>query len=167
MSLSELSIYSKASCSIENLNMIATVDIVAGLASHVLYFIRGEHHMSAPMLFYSYTGLAIAVFILELQRGDQTYFMAGRNTVIHIYLYALTLFTSIIIYRVRFHRLHSFPGPLLARVSKLWHVYHARHSLNHQLIQRLHDEYGSFVRTGRRNIHARIYVNRTHSIRPL
>lgn len=66
MSLLELSIYSKASYLIENLNIIATIDIVASLTFYVLYFIYKEYHMSALMLFYLYIDLAIAIFILKL-----------------------------------------------------------------------------------------------------
>lgn len=109
---------------------------------------QARSRQSAPVLFYSYTALADAAFFLELQTDDQTYRGAVQNTTLHICAYTLTLFTSIIIYRVYFHRLHSFPGPFLARVLKLWHVYQARHSLNHQLILRLHKEYGPFVRIG-------------------
>lgn len=159
MNLSETSLFSTVNSGTRNLWIIAAVDIIAGFASHVLYFVHGEHHMNAPVLFYSYTALAGAAFFLELQTDDQTYRGAVQNTTLHICAYTLTLFTSIIIYRVYFHRLHSFPGPFLARVSKLWHVYQARHSLNHQLILRLHKEYGPFVRIGKRNTHRRIHVD--------
>ena len=120
---------------------------------------QARSRQSAPVLFYSYTALADAAFFLELQTDDQTYRGAVENTTLHICAYTLTLFTSITIYRVYFHRLHSIPGPFPARVSKLWHVYHARHSLNHQLILRLHKEYGPFVRIGKRNTHRRIHVD--------
>ena len=124
--------------------------VVAGLASHLLYYIRGEHHMNAPKIFYSYTALAIGVFIYELQICDGA-LSALRDTAVIIGADAGPLFLSIVIYRICFHRLGSFPGPVLARVSKFWNVYEARHSLNHLLMQKLHDEYGSFVRTGKRD----------------
>lgn len=40
--------------------------------------------------------------------------MTGQNTIIYIYLYALILFTSIIIYQVYFYRLYFFLESLLA-----------------------------------------------------
>ena len=125
--------------------------VIAGFASHILYFIRGEHHMNASLIFYAYIIIAIAIFVSQLQTGDQCFRSAVQNSLLYISAYSLALFTSISIYRVCFHRLRSFPGPFLARFSKLWHVYHVRHSLNHQLIQRLHEEYGPFVRTGKGN----------------
>ena len=145
----EISVSSNASSGSRNSWMIvAVVDIIADFASHQLYFIRGEHHINASILLYSYTALAVAVFFLELWI-DETYRGAVQNTTLHICAYTLMLFTSIIIYRVCFHPLHSFPGPFLARVSKFWHVYQARYSQNHQLLLRLYNEYGPFIRTGK------------------
>lgn len=130
--------------------MIATaVGVIASFASHQLYFISGENHMNAPLLFYSYITLAFAIFFLELQINDGTYRGAVQKIILNICACTSTLFASVIIYRVCFHRLHSFPKPFLARISKLWHVYQARHSQNDQLLLRLHQGYGPFVRTGK------------------
>ncbi|KAL8651746.1 MAG: hypothetical protein Q9210_003077 [Variospora velana] len=52
------------------------------------------------------------------------------------------------VYRKFFHRLRHFPGPWMAGITKFWHVYHCATSQNHLLLDRLHDEYGQFVRTG-------------------
>ena len=62
--------------------------------------------------------------------------------------YLSSLFVSIITYRTMFHRLHHFPGPALAKFSKLWHVAHCLGSKNHLLLDGLHKTYGDFVRTG-------------------
>lgn len=62
--------------------------------------------------------------------------------------YLSSLFTSILVYRLSFHRLGTFPGPVLARSSKLWHAWKVRYSKNHLLLDRLHHQYGDFVRTG-------------------
>ena len=131
--------------------MLALLEAIAGVASHLLYFTHGEHHMKAPLLFYSYSCLTFAVFIYELQTNDHVFYRAVKNTTVHVYAYIIPLFTSIVIYRAYFHRLRSFPGPFLAGVSKLWHMYQVRYSRNHQLMLELHKEYGSFVRTGKNN----------------
>ncbi|KAL8754101.1 MAG: hypothetical protein Q9184_005223 [Pyrenodesmia sp. 2 TL-2023] len=47
-----------------------------------------------------------------------------------------------------FHRLRHFPGPWTAGITKFWHVYHCATSQNHLLLDRLHGQYGQFVRTG-------------------
>ncbi|KAK8135353.1 hypothetical protein PG984_003293 [Apiospora sp. TS-2023a] len=62
--------------------------------------------------------------------------------------YLSSLCTSIIVYRLFFHATSSFPGPKLAGVTKLWHVFHTLDSKNFSFLQRLHLEYGPVVRTG-------------------
>lgn len=62
--------------------------------------------------------------------------------------FTLGLFLSITIYRLFFHRIRHFPGPLLAALSKLGHSYQCRYSQNHIVLERLHQRYGDFVRTG-------------------
>ena len=48
-----------------------------------------------------------------------------------------------------FHPLAKFPGPLLARTSKLWAAYiSATAGDQHRCLKRLHDRYGDVVRTG-------------------
>ncbi|KLO05397.1 cytochrome P450 [Schizopora paradoxa] len=56
---------------------------------------------------------------------------------------------SIISYRLSpFHRLYSFPGPLICRVTKLWVAYIAYSGQYHRYLKELHDTYGDFVRVG-------------------
>ncbi len=59
-----------------------------------------------------------------------------------------SLFFSIVVYRVFFHRTRHFPGPKLAAVSKFYHTLHATDSRQHLFLDRLHKQYGDFVRTG-------------------
>ena len=168
MNLSETSLSSTLSSGSRNSRIVgAAVDIIAGFTSRQLCFIHGEHHMNASILFYSYTALAVAVSFLELRIDDKTYRGPLQNTAFLIRAYTSTLFTSIIIYRAYFHRLHSFPGPFLARVLRLWHVYRARHSQNHQLLLRLHKDHGTFVRTGKQNTHTSVHVDLTTITRSL
>lgn len=63
--------------------------------------------------------------------------------------YLSTLLTSIVIYRLLFHATSSFPGPKLAAVTKLWHVYQTLDSTNFKFMHTLYERYGTFVRTGK------------------
>ena len=126
---------------------------VAGLASHWLYFVRGEHHLHAPLLFYGYILVAISIYVYERSQAggqlDSGYLPSGfASASAIIAAYAVSLFSSIITYRLFFHRLRGFPGPLSLRVSKLWHVYKTLDSKNHLYLEGLREQYGSFVRTG-------------------
>ena len=120
---------------------------IVGLLAHQVVFIRGEWHLFAP------TVLSVHVVLALLLVGTQSQLEHNVNSSTVIILasfacYLLSLFTSIAVYRVYFHRLRHFPGPRLAAVSKLWHVWQCRDSRNHLVLERLHREYGSFVRTG-------------------
>ena len=46
--------------------------------------------------------------------------------------YLVTLYSSIIIYRIFFHPLRHFPGPFPAKISKLYNVWIAKHLHIHQ-----------------------------------
>ena len=128
--------------------MIVVLLAVAGVNSHLLYFIHGEHHMKASKLFYGYLCLVFVAFGMLVAR-DGSILSSAKATMVLVAAYAFPLFLSMLIYRIFFHRLRSFPGPFLARTSKFWHVYHVRRSLNHQLMQLLYKKYGPFVRTGK------------------
>lgn len=121
---------------------------LAGTSSHLGYFIQGEHHIQAPNIFRLYLVLTCLVFFVEAycERQDvQTTVLMATSVVS---CYSIGLFSSLLIYRVFFHLLHRFPGPRLAKVSKLWNVVKASKSTNFRLMEDLHDRYGDFVRTG-------------------
>ena len=60
-----------------------------------------------------------------------------------------TLLSSIALYRVSpLHPLARYPGPVLAKMSKLYHVWRIWPGKQHLYIQGLHDRYGDIVRIG-------------------
>ena len=73
---------------------------------------------------------------------------ASLEPVALLALYLFSLFGSIVTYRLFFHRLRHFPGPKMAAASKLWHVWKCRASRGHHVLNEIHDQYGTFVRTG-------------------
>lgn len=124
---------------------------LAGISSHLVYFIQGEHHIQAPKIFRFYLLLTCLVFCIEAyceRKRVQTAILMATSV---LFCYAIALFGSMFIYRVFFHRLHDFPGPRLAKVSKLWNVVKASKSTNFRLMEDLHDRYGDFIRTGTKN----------------
>ncbi|KJA18919.1 hypothetical protein HYPSUDRAFT_44767 [Hypholoma sublateritium FD-334 SS-4] len=61
----------------------------------------------------------------------------------------VTLFSSIVLYRLSpFHPLAKYPGPALAKLSKLWGLYKTSTGKTHLLYLELHRQYGPIVRTG-------------------
>ena len=105
--------------------------------------------MQAPQLFRFFLLLSLFLFIGEariwaLSDSGQAF----RASTLIALSYGASLFTSIAIYRVFFHKLRNFPGPLGARVSKFWHVGKLLRQPNFELLDDLHQQYGDFVRTG-------------------
>lgn len=125
--------------------------VAAGCISHWTYFIHGEHHTNAPNL----VQLAIilpTLFFLGIQHYTKsTWFQAATITGRVVFSFYTSLWTSIIVYRIFFHPLRKFSGPFMFKVSKLWHVYKlAPGSDNYLQLDKLHKQYGDFVRTGKR-----------------
>ncbi|PYI25535.1 cytochrome P450 [Aspergillus indologenus CBS 114.80] len=119
---------------------------LSGLLLHHGFFIKGEWHLLAPTVAVAHLCAfgGIACFSWMLAEPSHNFAIAF----LLITSYFATLTSSIITYWVSFHRLRKFPGPRLAQVSKLWHVWKARHSRNYSVLQNLHSRYGDFVHTG-------------------
>lgn len=120
---------------------------IVGLLAHQLLFIRGEWHLLAPTVVSVHVVAALLLTGFEIH-VNQNLNDSASNTVAAITCYLFALFTSIVCYRTYFHRLCHFPGPRLAAVSKLWHVWQCRDSRNHLVLDKLRQQYGPFVRTG-------------------
>lgn len=59
------------------------------------------------------------------------------------------LFSSILLYRAFFHRLHRFPGPFGAKLSRFYATRLSGSKLKmNEEIQKMHEKYGDFVRLG-------------------
>ncbi|KAJ7614590.1 high nitrogen upregulated cytochrome P450 monooxygenase 2 [Mycena polygramma] len=60
-----------------------------------------------------------------------------------------TLTTSVLFYRLSpFHPLSKYPGPIFARLSKIWAIYETYTGKTHVTFLNLHRKYGPVVRTG-------------------
>lgn len=120
-----------------------------GVASHLVYFIHGEHHMDAPVFFCLALILPFLLLFYCIGLLHLGLWPAAGLTAATLGAYWTAIFTSITIYRLFFHRLRRFPGPLLAKTSKLYNAYRTTRENNFRWLARLHDEYGPIVRTGK------------------
>jgi hypothetical protein len=122
----------------------------AGMLSHWTYFIHGEHHRASPQLLIISVTLPILAYLGLRSSTSLSAAQGATLTAGLVWSYSTALWTSILLYRVFFHRLRGFPGPFMARASKLWHVWKlAPRSDNFVLLDKLHEQYGDFVRTGK------------------
>ncbi|PPQ83271.1 hypothetical protein CVT25_004010 [Psilocybe cyanescens] len=118
--------------------------VLCGLGLHLLFnkFERQYLHLLKFALLFS--PLAPLYIILPHYRG------IALNVVLTAYgtTYA-TLLMSLIIYRLSpIHPLWKYPGPVLAKCTKFWGVYHSSTGCIHHTLSDLHRYYGSVVRTG-------------------
>ena len=126
---------------------IAAAAAGAGLLSHNLFFIRGEHHLKGPIYVQLGCLFVAGLFVLRVRNGQ---IQALEETLVATGAYLGALFASMTVYRLIFHPLRSFPGPFMYKISKLWHVLKVAPSQqNYRILDQLHHEYGDFVRTGR------------------
>jgi hypothetical protein len=127
-----------------------------GVLSHRLYFIRGEHHLQAPMYAQVYVLSSVAllstIFLgdtLELQYNQSKAALDAIRILGLLNLsYFVPLFTSVVIYRLFEHRLKDFDGPRMAAATKLWHFWNILFTSNNRLLDQLHYKYGRIIRTG-------------------
>ncbi|CAG8976987.1 hypothetical protein HYALB_00009781 [Hymenoscyphus albidus] len=136
-----------------DLQVIGVAGAALGGASHLGYFIDGEHHKNAPH--YVTAALTVPAFIfLGFVRtlGQNAFVEAARATSVAVISYAGALCLSMAIYRTFFHRLRNFPGPLALKVTKFAHLYNimkAEHApRDFEFRDKLHSEFGEFVRIG-------------------
>ena len=120
----------------------------AGILTHLGLFRRGEYHLRAPVIVRIYLLLPLAILFVRFRFLDRSFQNALVVTFLISVSYAITLFSSLIIYRLAFHRLHSFPGPSLAKVTKFYHMWNVRNYDQYLFLDRLHRQYGDYVRTG-------------------
>ena len=120
-----------------------------GITSHILYFVRGEHHQHTlqflQVLFYGFFPLS---FILA-RLLQVNYVEAMQLGVIVVGSYLIALWLSMLIYRYFFHRLKPFPGSRLARLSKFYQFFAGFRLNAFRRSHQAHLEYGNYVRTGR------------------
>ena len=130
--------------------LILLLPAVAGVLAHHAFFIRGEWHMRIPNIIAGHSLLlAFTWYAMTKTNAGRSLIEMSQVLSIMAAVYVVALFSSITIYRLWFHQCSQFPGPRLAAVSKLWHVWHIRKSNNFSFMKELHEKYGDVIRTGR------------------
>jgi len=120
---------------------------VAGSITHAVYFIHGYHDASAARIFLFY--LLADVTLVSLAVREYGLFQGAATTATLSLWYFSGLFLSIAGYRLFFHPLRKFPGPVVAKLSKtIYGPYMNRSGKMHLEQDKMHQKYGDFIRTG-------------------
>ena len=123
---------------------------VTAIGLHHGVFIYGEWHLYSAIILAIHILAPIVYTALLTQYANSDISASFLEAFLVFMSYITTLLASIAVYRVFFHRLSRarFPGPRLARMSKLWHAWACRDSKNFLVLDAWARKYGDFVRTG-------------------
>jgi hypothetical protein len=125
---------------------------VLGAAVH--QGIRGiEVDNRLRILLAAHLATALGLFSGYLYLFSLGWLHAAASTVLASCSFNLGLTASILLYRSLFHRLSRFPGPFMAKVSRLSIAMRSvKRTQYHRDLEELHRQYGDFVRTGPREL---------------
>jgi hypothetical protein len=117
---------------------------ISGLLLHVVY---NRHEPQVKAFFANFIGLVLlwAIFIEYL---SSSYLKAAVQSLLFLSVHLAVLGLSIASYRLFFHPLRKFPGPLGAKLTKWVDFYHTAPGKRHEWIPALHEQYGHIVRIG-------------------
>ncbi|KAJ5421525.1 Cytochrome P450 [Penicillium cf. griseofulvum] len=134
-----------------NTNLLG-ITLIAGITSHIGYFLHGEHHRGCYQLVKTYVALEIIIAGLLIRKNGHDLTTSAIQAAIVTAGYLLGLFGAMGLYRGFFHPLRRIPGPFLARFSNLYHSSLLGNSDNYRVIYNMHKEHGPIVRTGPSNL---------------
>ena len=121
----------------------------AGIFAHHGFFIRGEWHLAGPKVILGHIVLASVSWWYFLRHQPGTISEHIHISSLAFSSYLISLFSSIVVYRLFFHPLRRFPGPKLAAITKFWHISKSWGGNNFRVLEEARHQYGQFVRTGK------------------
>lgn len=130
------------------LELIPALSALSGVFVHLQIWRHGEwDSFSGYVLFYAF--LIHSTFLIILKYSLGLVWLSVYSTALYLEsLHLFGTFTSIVFYRICFHRLRRFPGPLGGKIW-IWDIFartlrsHHRQSI---VIDELHARYGPVVR---------------------
>lgn len=127
---------------------LAALAFVGGVATHLFYYKQYELHLYPWRNVQTFVVVATAIVIAHVQSYAMPIGVALSATLFLAGSFFTGLLTSLLIYRAFFNPLNKFPGPFMARISKLSAAIRNRKLDGHHQLLRLHEKYGPFVRIG-------------------
>lgn len=134
-----------------NVDIELLLAAILGIAAHLLHFKHGERHAYPWRYVQALFASAFLVFTIKFYHGSGLSLLAATSsTLLLTAIYLSSLVSSVLIYRLLFNPLNRFPGPLAARISKLYVVWlNSQSNLHgHHELHKLHQKYGRYVRIG-------------------
>ncbi|KAH8728233.1 cytochrome P450 [Phaeosphaeriaceae sp. PMI808] len=127
-----------------------------GCFVHVVVFSRNEWDRHSPWILLFFCLLSSSTFILFPLGLNYSYLEALLQTNLLGSSLLGGLFSSMLSYRLLFHPLKSFPGPIGARISAFWISKESIPDMKfYHKLHKIHDHYGDFVRIRPRELSIR------------
>ncbi|OCK86317.1 cytochrome P450 [Lepidopterella palustris CBS 459.81] len=120
----------------------------AGAATHLGYFTRGEHHLYGAKYIQAFLATCIVGVIAVVRISGAPAGTAIIKTISLASCYLGGLYASLITYRVFFHPLRNFPGPLGNKIANIYFSAQLGNADAYKKVAKLHEKYGDFVRIG-------------------
>ncbi|KAI1660589.1 cytochrome P450 [Daldinia decipiens] len=134
------------------LSPVAALGVPLGVLFHLALSRLGDaerfmYTLIAAMLFLMLGILSVSVFL------GSSFLGALAGLCILASTFNVGLFSSMVIYRLFFHRLRRFPGPFDLKISRFFSVLRvAKEAKYHSDVAKMHERYGDFIRTGPREL---------------
>ncbi|KAK7032590.1 hypothetical protein VNI00_012853 [Paramarasmius palmivorus] len=120
---------------------LVLLSVILGLTN---YLYLKDHEPTARTLFQTVITLVVEPLFLGYLVSPS---LSLWNTFAIYIAFFTSLITSVLLYRLSpLHPLHSVPGPLLAKTTKLWTAYLCWKGKQYLALKELHDKYGPIVR---------------------
>uniref|UniRef100_A0A0C4DIE3 Cytochrome P450 n=1 Tax=Fusarium oxysporum (strain Fo5176) TaxID=660025 RepID=A0A0C4DIE3_FUSOF len=137
------------------------VSFASGCLLHILFYRKGEWDLLALRIFQAYATLPIIVIgllrLAEFKGWQHDTNLSAVSVLLLEGAHILGLLTSILCYRMIFHPLNKFPGPLRARISNFYPTYLTTKNAHlYEEVEQLHQKYGDFVRLALRDYEPRV-----------
>ncbi|KAL3476707.1 cytochrome P450 [Aspergillus californicus] len=126
--------------------------VILGIAFHqCIRTIEIDNRLGLLLALYS--AALLLLYVTHAVAFSLGCFQVVGTTALASFSFNLGLTGSIVLYRAFFHRLRQFPGPWMAKVTKLSSTVRSLERTQYHLdLEDMHRQYGDFVRTGPREI---------------
>ena len=108
--------------SVLDLQSISGLSALAGITSHLGYFIRAEHQLHAPLYIEFGVAAFFGIIMVLLKETHMGLSVALTNTAWMTLSYLCSLYTSMLLYRQYFNPLRHSLGPTLMRLT-YWDIF--------------------------------------------
>ncbi|RFU30754.1 hypothetical protein B7463_g5576, partial [Scytalidium lignicola] len=150
-----------SSISLQNLQSVLKADLITSIVSAAGFGVLFHHsilrNVEVDIYMYSFLALFLSATVglgfAYLSIKSFMIVQALVRTASVVTAFYTSIVFSIGIYRLLFHRLRSFPGPLGAKLTRFYSVRKASKNVQYyKEVAKMHEKYGDFVRTGPREI---------------